>query len=148
MTSGSSAPAPTGEVSIESIEDLLDNALTIEQTLADIAAAREYLEAIASRPPRQSWSAVPSLVAFAGTYNRASAAIVAVLDQAELKIVSMAEAVRAFATEMQWQDQSVLDALSTMETKVDEALAPRPLPRPDLMTNGRISKTGMHQQPI
>ena len=148
MTSDLPAPAPTGEVTIESIEDLLYNASRIEQTLLDIATARTHLEVIASRPPRQSWSAVPSLVSFAGTYNRASSSIIAVLDQAELKIVGMAEAVRAFADEMQWQDQSVVDALSTLETRVDEALALPPLPRPDVQHDGRISKTNMHQQPI
>ena len=152
MTSDLPAPAPTGEVTIDSIEILLLRAAQVEEALFDLGEARGKLAEIAARPARQSWSAVPSLVTFAGTYGRASSAVIAVLDQAELKLVGMAEAIRAFAAEMQWQDEAALEALASLQSRVDEALAvpPAPVPpeTPVLQYNGWIAKTGQHQQPF
>ena len=89
---------------------------------------------------------------FAGTYGRASSAIIAVLDQAELKLVGMAESIRAFAAEMQWQDQGALEALASLQSRVDEALAVPPVPVPPetpvVQYNGWFAKTGPHQQPF
>jgi hypothetical protein len=142
------AAVPTGTVTIDSIDDLLKRAASVEQALAQLASAREQLEAISTRPARQSWSTVPSLVTFAGTYRDASSAIIAVLDQAELKLVGMAEAIRTFAADMQWQDQAATDALTLLGQRIDDALAPPPLPTPDVQQNGQIIKTHQHQQPF
>ncbi|MEP7762636.1 hypothetical protein [Sanguibacter sp. 25GB23B1] len=148
MTSDLPAPAATGTVTIDSIDELLLNVARVEETLIQLAEARLQLKTIATRPPRQAWSAVPSLVTFAATYGSASSAIIAVLDQAELKIVGMAEAIRTYAAEMQWQDQATLDALSSLERRVDDALAAPPLVTSGLQYNGQSIKTRQHQQPI
>ncbi|MBI9115881.1 hypothetical protein [Sanguibacter suaedae] len=148
MASDLPTVVPTGTVTINSIEELLAKATAVEGALSRLATARDELESIATRPARQSWSTVPSLVTFAQTYRDASSAIIAVLDQAELKLVGMAEAIRTFATDMQWQDQAALDALSSLERRIDDALAPPPIPTPDVQQNGHIIKTHQHQQPF
>lgn len=78
--------------------------------------------------------------------------MIAVLDQAELKLVGMAEAIRAFASEMQWQDQSALDALASLQSTVDAALAVPPVPVPSdtpvMQYNGWTVKSSQHQQPF
>lgn len=142
------AVAPTGTVAIESIEVLLAKIARVESTLDLLAEARTELEGITTRPVRQAWSEVPSLVTFATTYVNASSATIDVIDAAELRVAGMAEAIRLFASQMQIQDQSALDALAGLEKKIDEALAPAPIPTPDVQYNGQIIKTHKHQQPI
>ena len=60
----------------------------------------------------------------------------------------MAEAIRLFAAGMELQDKTALDALAGLEKKIDDALAPTPVPIPDVQRNGRIIKTHQNQQPI
>lgn len=145
MTTGS--PALTGTVAINH-DMLVANIGKVERLLTDLDDARSQLELITTRPLRQAWSSVPSLVSFAGSYVDACATTIAIIDQAELKVVGMADSLRAFVTEMYGQDQAALDALTALEEKVADALAAAPLPTPDVQYNGRIIKTHQHQQPI
>ncbi|MEP7766160.1 hypothetical protein [Sanguibacter sp. 25GB23B1] len=142
------APAPTGTVEIHSVEDLLAKITRVEESMDLLSTARTELEKITMRPARQAWSTVPSLVSFAGTYVGACSATIAVVDKAEAQVVGMADAIRLFAAGMDLQDTTALDALAGLEKKVEEALAPTPLPVPDRQQDGRIIKTHMHQQPF
>jgi len=148
VTSSLPAPSPTGGFSIESVEDLLDTVLKVNQCLDLLAEARFWLEEITARPVTEAFSTLPPLVSVAVPYVNACAATVAVIDQAEVKLVGMADALRAYVVSMQAQDQAALDALVGLEKRLDEALAPKPVPVPDRQAGGRIAKTHRHQQPV
>ena len=142
------APAPTGTVEINSVAELLAKITRVEESMDLLSTARGELETITMRPARQAWSTVPSMVSFAGTYVSACSATIAIVDAAEVQVAGMAEAIRLFAAGMELQDTTALDALAGLEKKIDEALAPTPLPVPDVQQNGRIIKEHMHQQPF
>ena len=142
------APVPTGTVEINSVEELLAKITRVEESLDLLSTARTELEKITVRPARQAWSTVPSLVSFAGTYVGACSATISVVDAAEAQVAGMAEAIRLFAAGMELQDKTALDALAGLEKKIDDALAPTPVPIPDVQRNGRIIKTHQNQQPI
>lgn len=122
-------PALTGTVSIESIEGLLKQIRKLDDMLRELANARAHLEHIATRSVLSTWSTLPSLVIFAGSYIDTAATTVAIIDQAELKIVGMVDAIRVFVTDFQHKDQTALDALTALESKADAALVPTPIPR-------------------
>jgi hypothetical protein len=148
VTSGLPAPSPTGGFSIDSIDDLLEKVRIVDECLRDLATARFWLGEITKRPVTEAFSTLPPLVSVAVPYVNACAATVAVIDQAEVKLVGMADALRAYVTSMQVQDQAALDALAGLEAKIDAALAPTPVPVPERQADGRIAKAHRHQQPI
>jgi hypothetical protein len=148
VTSSLPAPSPTGGFSIESVDDLLEKVLIVDQCLDHLAVARGWLEEITVRPVTEAFSTLPPLVSVAVPYVNACAATVAVIDQAEVKLVGMADALRAYVASMQVQDQAALDALTSLEQRIDAALAPKPVPVPERQADGRIAKTHRHQQPV